>query len=136
MAKLLLIALGIAVAMTIAGVGYYYYSFLASRPLWSFRVSTGHIGPFIIGETKEQLLNRLPNESFAPEPKPSACPKNWLEASKLSKTERLCLILTDIWVEAIPSTKSHCPVHTSINTKLRFEGGRLYEVTTECWVPE
>jgi len=127
-------ALGVIVGLLILGVGYVAYSF--STPLKTARVSSGRAGAFIIGETKEQALARLPNGVFSPQPKPIECPKNWIVVSNMSMTERTCLLSTDVWIDGTSSTKDVCPSRTDVNTELRFKGGKLSHVITECRRPK
>jgi hypothetical protein len=130
----LLKALGAVAGLLILGIGYVVYSF--STPLKTVHISSGQAGVFTIGETKEQILTRLPSEIFSPRPKPAKCPKNWLEVSNMNTMERACLLSSDSWVEGISSTRSSCPEKTDINTELRFVSGKLSEVITECWRPK
>jgi hypothetical protein len=105
-------------------------------PLKTVHVTEGVVGNFAIGETKEWILSRLPGETFSPRPKPNACPMNWLDVSKLTETERACLLKTDTWEEGISSTRASCPEHVDVETILRFKDGKLSEVVTKCWRPE
>lgn len=118
-------------ALAIGGCGE-----LGMQPLKTVRVSEGVAGNFTIGETKEQILSWLTNEMFSPQPKPMACPVNWLNVSTLTKTERTCLLTTDTWEEGVSSTRASCPERVDVNTVLRFSNDRLSEVVTECWEPQ
>ena len=105
-------------------------------PLKTLHVTEGVAGNFAIGETKERILSRLPGETFSPLPKPAACPKNWLDVSTLTETQRTCLLKTDTWDEGISSTRASCPEHVDVRTTLRFKNEKLFEVVTECWRPQ
>ena len=126
--------LGVVVALVILGAGYVTYSL--STPLKTVRFSNGTAGAFAIGETKETILSRLPDETFSPRPKPMECPKNWIKVANMNATEKACLLSTDTWMEGISSTRSACPENTDVNTELRFKNGKLSEVVTECWRPK
>jgi hypothetical protein len=123
--------LGAFVGLAILGAGYVAYSL--STPVKTVRFSNGTAGAFAIGETKETILSRLPDETFSPRPKPKECPKNWIEVSNMSATEKACLLSTDTWMEGNSSTRGACPENTDVNTELRFTNGKLSEVVTECW---
>lgn len=128
--KLLAAAAGLLVVV----VGYIVYSF--TTPLKTVRVYSGSAGVFTIGATKEDILSHLANEVFSPQPKPTECPKNWIEVSKMSSIERTCLLSTDTWIEGISSTRAVCPEQSDVRTELRFVSGKLSSVLTECWRPK
>ena len=122
------------VGVAIVVVGYMVYSY--SVPIKTIRITEGNAGAFTIGETKENILSRLPNATFSPRPKPMECPKNWIEVSTMTDTQRHCLLTTDTWTEGISSSRSLCPEHVDVNTNLQFKEGKLIEVITECWHPQ
>ena len=124
---------GVIVVATLV-LCYTVYSY--SVPMKTIRITTGKAGVFSIGETKENILSRLPNETFSPQPKPTECPINWIEVSKMTGTQRRCLLATNIWTEGISSTSSLCPENVDVYANLQFKEGKLVEVTTECWRPQ
>jgi hypothetical protein len=130
-----LAASGIVAALAFVGVGYLIFSYFDSKPFVTFHVTSGHYERFKIGETKEQLLARLPSESYALDPKPAACPLNWLAASTISQTQRECLISTDTWILGAPG-KSSCPEWANQETRLRFKHAKVVDVVTSCMVAE
>ena len=99
-------------------------------------ITNGTIGHYTIGETKDGILQRMPNESFSPIPKPTECPVNWIKASEMSPTQHSCLSKASTWQESSYSTKSSCPSGTWPNTKLHFSGKELHRVYIECWPPK
>ena len=111
-------------------------SYLWLEPMKTVRVTQGTAGEFDIGETKEQILSRLPSETFSPQPKPTACPMNWLKVSTLSQAERACLLSSDMWIEGVSSTRSLCPSYSDVSTKLYFVEGKLARVETDCMRPK
>ena len=69
--------------LVVATIAYYHYAF----PVGTVAISRGTAGLFQIGETKESLLSRLRDEIYSLRPKPSQCPKNWIEVSKATDIE-------------------------------------------------
>jgi hypothetical protein len=107
-----------------------------SEPFATFVATSGEVGDFRIGETKEAVLSRLAHRSFAVGPKPKECPINWIEVGSMSEVYRECLLRSDHWEEGSPSTSSLCPERSDVHTKLAFNGNKLVSVTTECWHPQ
>jgi hypothetical protein len=109
------------------------YSYVLDRPYKIVRTSSGQAGAFTIGESKDEIILRARNESFSPRPKPMACPKNWIEVSKMSEAEKECLLSADAWEVGLSPVRAACPQGASVSTKLHFTNGKLSEVITECW---
>jgi hypothetical protein len=124
-----LLAVGIA---SVVPLGYY----LLVIPARTVRVDSGAAGPFIIGERKDALLSRLPDESYSPQPKPRECPRNWIKVAGMSEVERQCLISADSWIEGISYTRASCPPHVDIQTTLDFKDEKLVSVRQVCRRPE
>jgi len=122
----------IAVVLVLVPVGFIAYMiFYMAVPVRWINVKSGHAGVFEIGETQESIISRLPGESFSPQPKPTECPRNWIDISGMTGTERNCLLSTDVWIEGVDSMRSQCP-NLDSETTLRFKDKRLASVTTVC----
>jgi len=107
-----------------------------SRPYATFVTQSGAIGDLRIGESKGEILARLPHQSFAINPKPPECPINWIRVSELPDVYRGCLLQVDEWWEGYTSTDSLCVEGGNVNVKLMFDEDRLISITTECWHSE
>jgi hypothetical protein len=129
---ILVVAVPIVAALILALVFYCYYAI----PVRYVSVTQGTTGLFQIGETKEALLSRLPEETYSPEPKPSECPRNWIEVSKATEIEKACLLSSSEWQEGDPSTRGLCPEHVDVTATLKFRGDLLVKVVTICRHPE
>src|SRR4029077_18850569 len=108
-----------------------YRIFYMTVPVRTLRTETGRTGVFEIGESKQELLDRLPQEIFSPQPKPVECPKNWIEVSGMTDTARNCLLATDLWIEGVSSMREQCP-GLDMETTLQFKDNRLASVSTVC----
>lgn len=113
----------------LACVGFVIY--YMTVPVRTLRTETGRTGVFEIGESKQEMLDRLPQEIFSPQPKPLECPKNWIEVAAMTDTERTCLLSRDVWIEGVSTLRSQCP-GLDMQTTLQFKRGRLASVTTVC----
>lgn len=109
----------------------WYGIYYTTVPLRTLRTETGRTGVFEIGELKQEILDRLPQETFSPQPKPQECPKNWIEVGGMTDTERKCLLSTDVWIEGVSTLREQCP-GLDMETTLQFKRSRLAAVTTVC----
>ena len=124
--------LGVAMLAVAIWVGYIVYSF--GQPVKAFDITSGNAGSFVIGETKESLLARLPEQVYSPEPKPAACPANWIEVKVMSPTQKQCLLSTNQWESS--GIKELCPENTDFFATLFFSGSKLVKVGIRCTHPE
>ncbi len=134
--------LGIGVLLLTAGAlvvflaGLLYVTWWYGFPVKTVRMTSGNAGPFVIGQTKEAILATMAGEEFSPRPKPPACPVNWIAVSRMTDTERICLLQTDTWAEGVTYSRSVCPDNLDMFTSLDFKNGRLLSVTTVCRHPK
>jgi hypothetical protein len=104
---------------------------LLGGPFWWVHTTEGTIGGVFIGDGKEQALARPGKRGFSPQPKPTECPKNWIEPWQMTATEKGCLLNADLWrLGAI--APELCPSWSNASALLEFKDGKLWRVTTEC----
>jgi hypothetical protein len=60
-------------------------------------IDSGNFGPYIIGESKDDILSKDAGYSFSPRPKPKECTKNWIEVSAMDEAEKSCLLSAKQW---------------------------------------
>jgi hypothetical protein len=137
MRKDIIIAFSVVVACGFAALAFFFYVVhYYTVPIATYVATSGDVGDVTVGESKQSILVRLKQQSFAPDPKPKECPKTWIELSTMSDTQRDCLLKTDRWEEGLPSTKALCPEHVNVSATLQFKDGKLASVTTVCRHPE
>jgi hypothetical protein len=107
-----------------------------AMPLKTIHITSGEVGIYSIGETKEDILSKFPNEAFSPQPKPAECPENWISVTTMSNVQKTCLLSSDTWIEGIDSVKHLCPKELDPITTLHFQQNKLDKIAIECWYPE
>ena len=127
-----LVGIAAVAALFIFGCFAYYWDV----PVAIHVATSGTVGDVAIGDTKEAILAKLPGQEFSLDPKPAACPLNWIKVAEMSQTQRGCLMSVDVWNEGDPSTHALCPENTDVFTDLHFEADRLKSVTTTCRHPQ
>ncbi|WP_027150375.1 hypothetical protein [Methylobacter tundripaludum] len=123
-----------AVLLTIAlaYIGYFAYVLHEwEKPLAEFEVKNGGLGDFLVGERKEEILQRLPNWSYSPQPKPAECPQNWITPKEMTDVQHSCLVKSDLW-DLSHTNASPCPVRSDEHASLRFEQGRVKTIKVVC----
>jgi hypothetical protein len=128
--------LGAAILASAIAVGYLFYEY--GEPVKVFEISAGAAGKFVVGETKESLLTRLPGEAYSPNspfPRPAECPGAWVEVGAMNSAQRECLLGTDEW-EVGDGIKELCPERTDFHATLFFTGNKLAKVRIRCTPPE
>ena len=136
MQKLLSVSLATVATATLAGgiaIGYALYTY--NEPVKVLEISSGQAGGFLIGETKESILSRLPYESFSPQPKPAECPVNWIEIKGMSSVQMNCLLKVNVW-EVGSGIKELCPEKTDFFATLLFSNNKIEKVKIRCTRPE
>jgi hypothetical protein len=111
--------------------GYGIYSF--DQPVKAYEITSGHAGPFMIGEGKESILARLPDEFYSPHPQPVECPANWISVKDMSPIQRQCLMNASQWETEVQEL---CPEKTDSRATLFFTGNKLVKVAVRCTRPE
>lgn len=114
-------------------IGYWLYIY--GEPIKVLELTNGKAGTFLIGETKESLLMRLPDEAFSPQPKPVECPANWIEVKTMTSIQKECLLSTDEW-EVGSGIKELCPMGTDFFATLVFSGHKVERIKIRCTRPE
>ncbi|WP_137885157.1 hypothetical protein [Pseudomonas sp. 2FE] len=131
--KNLLSILGIVILTAAIAVGYAIYDF--GRPVKTLEITEDRAGSFVIGETKEFLLAKLPEQAYSPQPKPVECPVNWIEVKKMGHTQRQCLLNANEW-EVGYGLRELCPEKTDLFTSLFFNDNKLVKIAVRCTKPE
>jgi hypothetical protein len=132
--KISLQLLGVGVLVIFIWVSYSLYNL--SRHFDTFEITEGVVGDFEIGQTKDELIEKLPNKEFSLKPKPDECPRNWIMLGKMSDIQRSCFLNTSEWHEGQNSARHLCRRPSNMNTKLHFKNNALSRVVIECWSPK
>jgi hypothetical protein len=125
--------IGALVLACVIAVGSFFHTF--NQPVKMFEITNGNAGAFLIGETKESILARLPNEAFSPKPKPTECPANWIEVKTMSPTQKQCLLNTNEW-DIGGGIRELCPEKTDFFATIFFAGNKASKIRIRCTRPE
>ncbi len=94
-------------------------------------VTSGTVGLYSIGSTKEEIIQKSFNYAFSPRPKPATCPKNWIYIKEMTPTQRECLLKADEW-EAGYAGPGMCKEKEDFHVTLYFSQEKLNSVKIIC----
>jgi hypothetical protein len=94
-------------------------------------VTSGAVGTYSIGSTKEEIMQKNFNYAFSPRPKPAACPNNWIFIKEMTPTQKDCLLKTGEW-EAGYAGPGICKVKEDFHVTLYFAQEKLNRVKIRC----
>lgn len=129
----LLKALGIVSLAYFIWAGYLLYSF--SQPVKVVEIGNGTAGAYVIGETKESILAKFPEESYSAGPGANQCGTTWIKAKTMNAQQKQCLLGAPQW-DIGSGIKSLCPERTNFFATLYFNGSTLVKVGIRCMNPE
>ena len=94
-------------------------------------VTSGTLGTYSIGSTKEEIMEKNFNYAFSPSPKPAACPKNWIDIKEMTPTQRNCLFDSDEW-EVGHAESGVCNDKEDFHVTLYFTQEKLNRIKIRC----
>ncbi len=94
-------------------------------------VTSGTVGKYIIGATKEELIQTNFNFAFSPQPKPAECPKNWIYIKDMDPVQKNCLMNSNEW-EAGNAGADICNEKEDFHVTLHFSHERLNRISIRC----
>lgn len=133
--KRLFIAIGALASLSIVALSLCLHFYGPGAIVKEAQITSGNGGVFLIGETKESLLSRLPDQTYAPEPKLENCRGGWIKVKQISATEKRCLLAADIW-EVGDGIESLCPERTDFFATLSFINNHVAKISVRCTRPE
>jgi len=100
-----------------------------------FSITTGSVGAYRIGDSKQSLLAATPDISYSTRQLPSGCSQNWIKAKSASPEEWHCILDADVW-EVGDGISGTCPVKTDSFAELHFVTEKLVSIEVNCTQPE
>ena len=102
----------------------------------TFRVGAGSVGQFAVGETKDNLLARPLEGPIGLASVDPGCSPGWIDAAKMSGSERQCFLYADKWRVELVSSVNPCFPNLDSHTEIEFRDNRLTAIATVCTYPE
>ena len=94
-------------------------------------VTSGAVGKYRIGSTREELIQDNANYAFLPLPKPTECPQNWIHVNHMTPTQRACLMKAEEWEAGSPGADV-CNEKEDLHVTLYFSQERLNRINIRC----